>query len=84
MAKKKPTPINRAEDLGGPCETVGNQFLNEITKREIGRLKCMATGCTHFMTIDADEYYLGDQLKRAKEIIIENDYDATACRYSIS
>eukprot|EP01120_Amphizonella_sp_Union-15-10_P002576 TRINITY_DN12891_c0_g1_i1.p1 TRINITY_DN12891_c0_g1~~TRINITY_DN12891_c0_g1_i1.p1 ORF type:complete len:337 (-),score=56.28 TRINITY_DN12891_c0_g1_i1:4-1014(-) len=73
----------RPEELGGPVETIGNQFLNEISKREIGRLKCAERGCTHFMTIDADEYYLTNELNYAKEKILKFDYDATACRMRI-
>jgi len=31
------------------------------------------------MTLDADEYYLKEELHNAKQIILKNNYDATAC-----
>eukprot|EP01121_Diplochlamys_sp_Union-15-3_P000135 TRINITY_DN10122_c0_g1_i1.p1 TRINITY_DN10122_c0_g1~~TRINITY_DN10122_c0_g1_i1.p1 ORF type:complete len:326 (+),score=18.81 TRINITY_DN10122_c0_g1_i1:63-1040(+) len=71
------------EAIGGPLETIGNQFLNELTKREIGRLKCYENGCTHFISMDADEYYLKEELRNAKELVLANNYDATACRMRV-
>lgn len=35
-------------------------------------------GCTHFMSMDVDEYYVSDQLKTAKEKIIKNGIKASA------
>jgi hypothetical protein len=60
---------------------IGEQFFNELTKREIGRQKCLEKGCTHFMSMDADEYYVYEQLEAAKDIIMIEGYDATACWY---
>jgi len=40
----------------------------------------MANGCTHFISMDADEYYFLDQLKHCREIITSDGFDATACR----
>jgi hypothetical protein len=51
---------------------------NEIRKRNIGREMCKAAGCTHFMTIDADEFYLPEEFKRAKEIAF--NFDSSACQ----
>ena len=62
-------------------ESVSDVFYNEMTKREIGRRRCMENGCTHFMSMDADEYYLREQLRFAKEVVEECNYDGTACRY---
>lgn len=52
------------EALGGPIHTVMDVFFNELMKREIGRLKCLENGCTHFIASDADEYYLENQVNR--------------------
>jgi len=51
-----------------------------MMKREIGRQNCALHGCTHFMSMDADEYYLVSQLKQAKNFIENQKFDATACR----
>ena len=64
----------------GKPEMIGDQFINELTKREIGRQKCMEQNCTHFMTMDTDEYYLEEQFRRIKEDIIVNDYEGTFCK----
>jgi len=71
------------EEVGGPPETIGDQFFNEMTKRELGRLECKKAGCTHFMSMDTDEFYITRELAAAKELILKNDYDATACRMRI-
>jgi hypothetical protein len=54
-----------------------------MTKREIGRQKCKQNGCTHFITLDTDEFFLEEELARAKKIVLQNDYDATAARMRI-
>lgn len=64
----------------GKPEIIGDQFINELTKREIGRQKCIDQSCTHFMTMDTDEYYLEEQFRRAKEDILRNDYEGTFCK----
>jgi hypothetical protein len=52
---------------------------NEIEKRNIGLQLSRNVGCSHHMSIDADEYYLGYEFKHAKEKIIKNDNDASFC-----
>jgi hypothetical protein len=82
--KKQLTSVTATEEtLGGPVEVVADVFYNEMSKREIGKKKCMDYGCTHFISMDADEYYLRDQLKFAKELVEECNFDGTACRYKI-
>lgn len=44
---------------------------NEFKKRSIGLAHAKKAGVSHFMTMDADEYYLKDEFDRAKEFIIE-------------
>lgn len=36
---------------------IGDQFFNELMKRERGRLKCLGAKCTYFMSMDCDEFY---------------------------
>jgi hypothetical protein len=65
---------------GGRAELVSDQFVNESVKREIGRLKALDSGCTHFMTMDSDEYYIREELERAKQIIWDNRYEGSYCK----
>lgn len=42
--------------------TLNEAFFLELKKREEGRRCCAAAGCSHFMSMDTDEFYLHDQL----------------------
>jgi hypothetical protein len=53
---------------------------NEIEKRNIGIQMLQNAGCTHFMTMDCDEVYDINQFKYAKKVILEGDYDSSACQ----
>jgi hypothetical protein len=58
-------------DLGGArYSDVADPFFNEISKREMGRLKCLENQCTHFMSMDTDEYYKKEQLSNVWKIIM--------------
>lgn len=37
---------------------IGDQFFNELSKREQGRQACLDAGCGYFMSIDVDEFYV--------------------------
>jgi len=78
--KKMVSPRTSETELGAPIENIADQFFNELSKREIGRIKCKENACTHFMSIDADEFYKIEELKNVKEIMQKYDYDGTACR----
>ena len=69
-----------ATELGGPPTMVSNQFFNELYKREQGRQMCAAAGCTHFMSMDTDEYYKEDELAYAKSLMLSKDLDGTCCK----
>ena len=51
----------------------------EAQKRTIGLELARKFGASHFMSLDADEFFLPEQLRYAKDQIIKNDYDATFC-----
>lgn len=53
----------------------------ETKKRQFGLSYCLSKECTHFMSMDVDEYYLPDQFKEAKEYIISKDLSSTTCRF---
>eukprot|EP00940_MAST-03C_sp_MAST-3C-sp2_P001920 g1920.t1 len=60
-------------------DAIGDQFFNELSKREIGRQMCKARGCTHFMALDADEFYVSEELARAKSVILEKKVEGALC-----
>lgn len=53
--------------------------INELNKRNLGLYKARERGLSHFMCMDADEFYDTNEFLNAKEQIIKNDYDATVC-----
>lgn len=53
---------------------------NEFNKRILGLKKAVEIGCTHYLHMDCDEEYNSVQFKKAFNIILENDYDSSACR----
>ena len=60
-AEKKALVSPRATgaDLGGvDSSDIGEQFFNELRKREAGRLACLEAGCDFFMCLDCDEFYV--------------------------
>jgi hypothetical protein len=57
----------------------GHQFChkNETEKRNIGKNALYNLGCTHFLSMDSDEFYNKDSFNNAKKIVEENLYDTT-------
>lgn len=53
--------------------------LNELNKRNMGLYVAQNVGCTHFMSMDCDEYYNENQLKSFYDEIVKEDYDSSAC-----
>lgn len=53
---------------------------NEITKRNIGVSLSLGESCTHHMSMDSDEYYLLDEFKYIKKVMLDGDYDSSACK----
>lgn len=52
---------------------------NEVNKRNYGLQACRDANCTHFMTMDCDEYYVAEELKNAISEIITEGLDTTIC-----
>lgn len=52
----------------------------EQFKRNIGLVQCREMGCTHFMSMDCDEYYLPQQFICAKAKIIAFNITNSACQ----
>ncbi len=52
---------------------------NELKKRNRGLERAKEEGCTHFMSMDSDEFYRGSELASLKKLILEQKIDSTAC-----
>lgn len=53
----------------------------ETKKREFGLRTALNNNATHFISLDVDEFYKQEDFYFAKEIIKENNFDLTACRF---
>lgn len=65
---------------GASPEAIGDHFCNELSKREIGRRRCLAGECHVFMSIDADEFYARGQLAEAIRAMWQGGHDVVTCR----
>lgn len=54
-------------------------YQNEVIKRNIGCTICQEHGCTHVLTMDVDEFYINEEIRKAKEIIEAENLDTTVC-----
>jgi len=58
----------------------GSKYYETI-KRQLGLKTCLLNGCTHYLCMDVDEFYISSEFKKAKKIIISNNYARTAVRF---
>jgi hypothetical protein len=63
-----------------PGRLRGAPKQHEARKRTLGLDLARAAGATHFISLDVDEFYRADELRRAKALIVHYRYDATTCR----
>jgi len=56
-----------------------NPSYNQIDKRNVGLRAARRAGCTHFMTIDTDEFYDTEQFRAAYQDIIDRNLSHTCC-----
>lgn len=49
-----------------------NPMNSETDKRNFGLQKARESGYTHFITIDADEFYFAEDFKKAKDLFLTN------------
>jgi len=52
----------------------------EISQRNEGLQMCIENQCTYFMSMDCDEFYLDDEFRKAKEEIINNNFESSFCK----
>ena len=55
--------------------------VTEIRKRQVGYNYAFNAECTHFMSMDVDEYFKKDELDNAKQYIEDNNIDGSFCKY---
>jgi hypothetical protein len=53
----------------------------ERRKRQVGLRKSLDAGCTHYLCMDVDEFYVTSQFAQAKQLIIDNGYTATSAPF---
>lgn len=53
---------------------------NVIIKRNIGLDDCRKNACSHFITMDVDEFYLHSELEYAKKEMEIGNYDSSVCQ----
>ncbi len=54
---------------------------NEKIKRQVGVDDLKKNQCTHFLIMDVDEFYIADELRRAKSFIVEHQIEHSACGF---
>lgn len=54
---------------------------NELHKRNIGLNIAKSRFCSHFLTMDCDEFYHQNQFDEAKKFIIANKIEASSCKF---
>jgi hypothetical protein len=52
---------------------------HDVYKRNLGYEYLKSVGCTHYLLLDADEFYKIEEFERAKEFLDLNNYDASVC-----
>jgi hypothetical protein len=55
-------------------------IFNTLKKRNLGLEVCRDMDCTHFLSMDCDEFYIKEEFEKAKEIIKQGDYDSSFCQ----
>lgn len=56
---------------------------NELQLRNIGLEASRKAGCTHHISADVDEFYIGEQLEYVKKIMEEGNYDLSLVRNEV-
>jgi hypothetical protein len=52
--------------------------VNELTKRKLGMRRARWRFCSHFFTIDADEFYRVSELQMARQVIAEGGFNSSS------
>jgi len=52
-------------------------YENEVNARNTGRLASVAQGCTHHITLDVDEFFHANEVRYAKGVVEDGDFDCS-------
>lgn len=55
-------------------------WKNEMIKRQVGYDHARSEGCTHFISMDVDEFYNPNELIVAKDKFEQTQYDGSVCK----
>lgn len=58
---------------------IGSGHPNELAKRNKGLDLAIKNGCTHYMTIDADEIYIPSEFANLKKTVISSGFELILC-----
>lgn len=69
-----------------PLQTKGSRDIVtakdlERAKRQVGLVTCKSRGCSHYLCMDVDEFYITEQFARAKEYIRSNNISLSAVSF---
>lgn len=56
-----------------------DSFLQETAKRQIGLEHTVKAGCNYFLPMDVDEFYIKEEVEKAKNYIVDNDITYSYC-----
>ena len=62
-----------------PSKLIPTPF-NELAKRNLGLKLSRNSHCTHHISMDVDEIYIGSEFEEAKKIITRGSYDSSFCQ----
>lgn len=53
----------------------------EMQKRQMGLNACIRNRCTHFISMDVDEFYKSEEFKAAKDLVKSKNISLSSCRF---
>jgi hypothetical protein len=71
---------NLSETQKSMTDEIFDHKHNDMSKRQMGLEICRANGCDYFMNMDTDEFYVPEEVERAKETIVAGGYDSSFCK----
>jgi len=60
---------------------INRVYKLECKKRNRGRRACEKAGCTHYLDLDVDEFFIPEEFERAKKYIFNNKIDFSVVQY---
>jgi len=80
---KTETPYTKATWINLEPHSNLKPSENERLKRNYGLIKARELGYTHFLMMDADEFYESEPFLKEQERILKNDLAGTVCRTKV-